>query len=83
MHIRLLLPVFICLYVLQKQDSQIHGPRIRFCSRGVEAAQGHGPPLKKLSVNNLDNLTPHPLHVFLHYSHPPVLERVRRLEKAT
>lgn len=37
--------------------------------------------LKKLSADNLSNLTPHPLHVFLHYSHPPVLERVRRLEK--
>ncbi len=35
--------------------------------------------LKKLSADNLSNLTPHPLHVFLHYSHPPVLERVRRL----
>ena len=33
--------------------------------------------LKKLSVTNLSNLTPHPLHVFLNYSHPPVLERIR------
>ncbi|MEA2069006.1 MAG: M48 family metallopeptidase, partial [Verrucomicrobiota bacterium] len=31
--------------------------------------------LKKLSVDNLSNLTPHPLKVFLEYSHPPVLER--------
>lgn len=35
--------------------------------------------LKKLSVDNLSNLTPHPLKVFLHYSHPPVLARIRRL----
>ena len=35
--------------------------------------------LKKLSVTNLSNLTPHPLHVFLNYSHPPVLERIRVL----
>ncbi len=33
--------------------------------------------LKKLSVNNMSNLTPHPLDVFLNYSHPPVLERIR------
>jgi STE24 endopeptidase len=35
--------------------------------------------LKKLSVHNLSNLTPHPLTVWLHYSHPPVLERLRAL----
>ncbi len=33
--------------------------------------------LKKLSVKNLANLTPHPFLVFLHYSHPPLLERMR------
>ena len=35
--------------------------------------------LKKLSVENLSNLTPHPLKVFLSYSHPPVLERIKAL----
>ncbi len=35
--------------------------------------------LKKLSLDNLSNLTPHPLKVFLEYSHPPVLERIRAL----
>jgi STE24 endopeptidase len=33
--------------------------------------------LKKLTVDNLSNLTPHPLKVFLSYRHPPVLERIR------
>ena len=37
--------------------------------------------LEKLSVDNLSNLTPHPLKVFLEYSHPPVLERIRALRK--
>jgi STE24 endopeptidase len=37
--------------------------------------------LKKLSVDNLSNLTPHPLYAFLNYSHPPVLQRIRRLAK--
>lgn len=37
--------------------------------------------LKKLSADNLSNLTPHPVDVFLHYSHPPVLERIRSLHK--
>jgi len=35
--------------------------------------------LKKLSADNLSNLTPHPFHVFLHYSHPPVLHRIRAI----
>jgi STE24 endopeptidase len=37
--------------------------------------------LKNLTVKNLGNLTPHPLPVFLSYSHPPVLERIKALEK--
>ncbi len=35
--------------------------------------------LIKLSLENLSNLTPHPLKVFLEYSHPPVLERIRAI----
>jgi len=35
--------------------------------------------LKKLSKNNLSNLTPHPAYVFFHYSHPPLLQRIRAL----
>jgi len=37
--------------------------------------------LKKLSVDNLSNLTPHPFKVFLSYSHPPVLERIKSIRK--
>lgn len=35
--------------------------------------------LKKLSKENLSNLTPHPFYVFLHYSHPPVINRIKAL----
>ncbi len=38
--------------------------------------------LKILSKANLSNLTPHPLNVFLHYSHPPILERIKALRVA-
>jgi STE24 endopeptidase len=41
--------------------------------------------LKKLSADNLSNLTPHPFYVFLNQSHPPLCQRVaalRRLESA-
>lgn len=37
--------------------------------------------LKKLSVNHLSNLQPHPAYVFLHYSHPTLLQRVRAMRK--
>jgi STE24 endopeptidase len=37
--------------------------------------------LKKLSVNHLSNLRPHPAYVFFYYSHPPLLERLNALEK--
>ena len=37
--------------------------------------------LKKLSKNSLSNLTPHPAYVFMHYSHPTLLERFENLQK--
>jgi STE24 endopeptidase len=38
--------------------------------------------LVKLSKDNLSNPYPHPLYVAFHYSHPPVLERIRALRDA-
>jgi len=35
--------------------------------------------LKKLSLKNLSNLTPHPLFVFLNYSHPPLMKRIEAM----
>jgi STE24 endopeptidase len=37
--------------------------------------------LKTLSVTNLANLTPHPFYVFLKYTHPPVLQRIRAIRR--
>lgn len=37
--------------------------------------------LKILSRENLSNLTPHPLHVLLHSSHPPILERIKAIQR--
>jgi STE24 endopeptidase len=36
--------------------------------------------LKKLSVKNLSNMMPHTAYVFFHYSHPPLLQRLEKLE---
>lgn len=35
--------------------------------------------LKKLSAENLSNLTPHPAYVFVHYSHPTLYNRVKKI----
>ena len=37
--------------------------------------------LKKLSVDSLSNIYPPPLYVFFHYSHPPLIKRLRALNK--
>lgn len=37
--------------------------------------------LKKLSENNLSNLTPHRFYVFMNYSHPPLLKRIKALRE--
>ena len=37
--------------------------------------------LKRLSVKNLSNLTPHPWYVYIHYSHPALLQRLAAIDK--
>ncbi len=52
----------------------------QFAADTLKSSQGLVGALKKLSTHNLSNLTPHPFYVFLNYSHPPVLERIRALK---
>lgn len=47
-----------------------------FAAKTVEKPLSLVDALKKLSADNLSNLTPHKLYVFLNYSHPPVLDRI-------
>ncbi len=51
----------------------------RFAAETVKNPDQLIAALKKLSVRNLANLTPHPLYVFLRYSHPPLLKRISAL----
>ena len=51
----------------------------RFAAETTKDGRALIDALKKLSVSNLTNLLPHPLYVFLNYSHPPVLDRIRAL----
>lgn len=57
-----------------EREADAHAVR----STGQSAPLGNA--LKRLAADSLVNLTPHPLDVVLHYSHPPVLERVLRLQ---
>jgi STE24 endopeptidase len=38
--------------------------------------------LERIAADSLTNLTPHPLYVALHHSHPPLAERIRALRGA-
>ncbi len=78
-------------FVLMKPAAILLGIVANFWSRKHEfeadkfAAGAVGTPeplitaLKKLSKDSLSNLTPHPLLVGLHFTHPPVLTRIRAL----
>jgi len=76
--------------ILYSPISEVTGLLMNYISRMFEYqaddfAKMHysGQPLisslKKLSRNSLSNLTPHKANVFVHYSHPTLLQRVRNL----
>jgi STE24 endopeptidase len=50
-------------------------------AKSTYAAQPLITSLKKMSKNSLSNLTPHTAYVWVHYSHPTLLERVLNLKK--
>lgn len=77
--------------ILYSPISEITGLIMNYMSRKFEFQADNyakstfaAPPLitslKKLSKNSLSNLTPHPSYVFVHYSHPPLIARIRNLE---
>ncbi len=77
--------------ILYSPLSLLIGLASNFVSRKHEfaadrfAKENHNPEilasaLKKLSVRNLSNMLPHPVYVFFHYSHPPLLQRLEKLE---
>jgi STE24 endopeptidase len=61
--------------------SRIHEFQADAYAKATSSATDLASGLKKLSIDTLSNLTPHPLYVFFNYSHPPVLNRIRRLSE--
>jgi len=82
---------FIAFGILYTPISEITGVMMNYTSRVFEfqadnfAKKTIAPSplisaLKKLSKNSLSNLTPHPAYVFMYYSHPTLLQRVKNLK---
>ncbi len=51
----------------------------RFAIELTSDAQSLATSLIKLSKDNLSNLHPHPLYAKFYYSHPPIVERIRKI----
>jgi STE24 endopeptidase len=51
----------------------------RFAAETIQHPQHMIEALKKLYAGNFSNLMPHPFYVFLNYSHPPLLQRIRAI----
>ena len=83
----------ICFALLYSPISELTGLVMNYFSRRFEfeadnyardtfAADPLISSLKKLSRNHLSNLTPHPAYDFVHYSHPPLTQRIRNLRSS-
>jgi len=81
----------IAFVILYTPLSQITGLGMNYLSRKYEyqadayakntyAFEPLVAALKKLSKTSLSNLTPHPLYVKWHYSHPTLLQRIEKME---
>lgn len=73
-------PVEILLGLLMQEYSRRNEYQAdRFAVDKTRNPHALASALKKLSVQNLSNLTPHPFYVVLNYSHPPILKRIEAI----
>lgn len=52
----------------------------RFAADALGTGRDLAAGLKKLAADSLANLTPHPFYVLLHYTHPPLPDRLKSLD---
>ncbi len=73
-------PVELVLSILMNVFSRRHEFEAdRFAAETTGSGASLVAALKKLVADSFSNPTPHPMDVFLHYSHPPVLQRIGAL----
>ncbi len=65
----------IMSYLSRKHEDEAD----RFAVELTSDAQSLATSLIKLSKDNLSNLHPHPLYAKFYYSHPPIVERIRKI----
>jgi len=52
-----------------------------YSQRLIGSTASLGSALKRLAKDNLSNLYPHPMYAWFYYSHPPLVERIARLQQ--
>ena len=68
----------IAMYALSRKNEY---EADRFAAETIQNPRHLTEALKKLYAGNLSNLVPHPFYVFLNYSHPPLLQRLRAISR--
>lgn len=75
-------PIEMILSIVMQSTSRKHEYEAdAFAAETTKAPSEMISALKKLSKDNLSNLTPHPVYVFINYSHPPVLQRIDAIKQ--
>jgi len=77
-------PVSLALSLLslaRSRRNEFEADRYAVETTGLSGALVSG--LKRLAGDSLSNLSPHPSYVFVHYTHPPLGERIRAIHTAT
>jgi STE24 endopeptidase len=68
-------PIANILSRVHEREADVFAVRLLGKSKDLVCA------LKNIAKDNLSNLCPHPLYAWFHYSHPPLPDRIRYLER--
>jgi STE24 endopeptidase len=74
-------PISLTLGIVMNSLSRINEFEADQYAKDTYSGKPLAEALKTLSANTLTNINPHPWYVFVNYSHPPLLERLIKLEK--